>query len=82
VSTIVRAVPSLSKAPLTVRLIVVPDVAASALRNEPTSKDPVNTLAAPAAAEATPLPVDETAVDPPETDGTLIVGTFVEVVVI
>ena len=62
VSTIVRAVPSLSNAPVTVRLIVVPIEAASALRNEPglkfdeTTFEAAATVAAVFAAVATPPP--------------------------
>ena len=77
-STIVRAVPSLSNAPVTVRLIVVPIEAASALRNDPTLKFDETTFEAAAAVDAatfeavvTPAPLDVAA---PPVEGAEMLG--------
>ena len=78
---IVRAVPSESNAPLTVKLITGAIDADSAARNVPALNEPVTTPAAPAAADETPP--DDVAIDPvpvePVTLGTEIVGTLSEV---
>ena len=78
VLTIVRAVPSESKAPLTVRLIVVPSPNLSALALSLNPRDsalPINPdeAAAPATAEDTPDDVDPVPVEA-VTLGTEIVG--------
>ena len=80
-----RAVPSLSNAPVTVKLIVVPIEAASAARNEPALNEPATTfvdaaaaLAATLAAAATP-PFEVVEEPPPEgTEIVGIAGTLVE----